>query len=463
MLSLLRWHAAQSGHSPALSVPGHVPDAVSYARLLLMVERVAYRLHREGITAPALVGLELSDPLLHIVFTLALDGLGAGSLSLSGQPPIALDALITDEGQRPQSALRVSADWLNDIGPFARVSPPEPSSDSLQRALLTSGTTGSPKAVGLTRAMIEARLHSYDYTFGARFARCGRLMCTMGLGSSLGYLLLLRMLRQGGMFCIPDTSIDVTARRMALYQVDMLLSAPSTLAEIWAFTQEQRIRWPELKLILTAGSLLPASLARKLRSSVCTNIRTFYGSTETGVIASADAGILNLEAGEVGYIVPGIHVDIKKENESEAGLLCIRGTANATSYMGEPADCFDGSAFYPGDLGMVSADGVLRISGRISNVINLGGVKTTIEAAEAAFSAAPGIVELAARIDPDALGVDRIRLAIVPLPDWNRHRFDAFVRDHVTRAYWPIAVDELPTLPRLANGKIDRRQLAAPR
>jgi len=69
----------------------------------------------------------------------------------------------------------------------------------------------------------------------------------------------------------------------------------------------------------------------------------------------------------------------------------IRSEANARSYFGPESErdgTFDKEAFYPGDQGYLAPNRMLSISGD-NNVVNLGGIKTTIERIEARFAGTP--------------------------------------------------------------------------
>jgi acyl-coenzyme A synthetase/AMP-(fatty) acid ligase len=58
---------------------------------------------------------------------------------------------------------------------------------------------------------------------------------------------------------------------------------------------------------MTAGSLVSRELATRVRDLICERLVLFYGTTETGVIASLwEPG----ESGDVGIPVPGIRADI---------------------------------------------------------------------------------------------------------------------------------------------------------
>jgi acyl-CoA synthetase (AMP-forming)/AMP-acid ligase II len=200
---------------------------------------------------------------------------------------------------------------------------------------------------------------------------------------------------------------------------------------------------------------------------MCNNLVTFYGTTETGVVASAPVESLDLGLGEVGFVAPGMAVEIVPLRDGAftaegAGRLRIRSSANASGYLGhddETREKFDDGWFYPGDLGLIGKDDVLQIKGREAGVVNLGGHKTTIETIEGKLSQSPLVLDAAAVVAPDEFGVDRIVAALVPGVGWSEADFWRYCRQNIDRAIWPIRVTQLAALPRLPNGKLDRAGL----
>lgn len=468
----IRWQALQSGASPALSLPGRERHLVSYLRLLAYIDSATERLATAGLPAGTIVGLQVEDSLLHVVFTLALEQLGLATVSLPPGPPpsqLPLGAIISERlvANAPCRNILVDLRWLQGAVSHHRAIDRKPAADAICRVLLTSGSTGQPKAVALTHAMIEERVSSYSFVFGPNFARQSRILCCMGFGSSLGYLFMLYALEQGCMFCIPDTSIDVTCRKLALYNMQTIVASPSTLAEMWNYFHTDGGNFPQVELVLTAGSFLPVPLSENIRRDICTDLVTFYGTTETGVIASARVEALDLKLGEVGFVAPGMAVEITNLKDGTrtadgAGRIRIRCSANATGYLGdheETREKFDGGWFYPGDLGTMADDRILMIKGRETGIVNLGGHKTTIEAIEGTLLQSPSVLDAGAVVAPDELGLDRVTAVLVPAKNWTEPGFWSYCKQVIDRPLWPIRVTQLPTLPRLPNGKLDRAAL----
>src|SRR5581483_3077108 len=120
--------------------------------------------------------------------------------------------------------------------------------------------------------------------------------------------------------------------------------------------------------------------------------------------------------GAVGYITPGMTVEAADDagrplNPGEEGHIRFRGERCLSGYFGDPPDTgrfFRDGWFYPGDVGAVTADGVLIITGRSKSIIDLGGDKISPEPIEAALLSYPGIVHAGAFGRANTLGIEEI-------------------------------------------------------
>ena len=66
--------------APALSVSGRIPDVVTYGALSRHIANVCQRLKAPGIVPGKLYGLHVTDDLLYVAMTYALEYLGAGTV-----------------------------------------------------------------------------------------------------------------------------------------------------------------------------------------------------------------------------------------------------------------------------------------------------------------------------------------------------------------------------------------------
>ena len=120
-----------------------------------------------------------------------------------------------------------------------------------------------------------------------------------------------------------------------------------------------------------------------------------------------------------------------------------------------------------GDLATIDADGFLRITGRIKDVVNRGGEKVPVAEIEQLLHATRCVEDVAIVAMPDQRLGERACAFVVAgaegVPDL------AAVREYldeleVARQYWPERIETIEVLPRNASGKIQKfllRELAA--
>jgi acyl-CoA synthetase (AMP-forming)/AMP-acid ligase II len=116
--------------------------------------------------------------------------------------------------------------------------------------------------------------------------------------------------------------------------------------------------------------------------------------------------------------------------------------------------------FYPGDLGSISADGMLVIAGRADDLINAGGLKVAPERVEDLAAGHPAIAEAAAFALPGAGGIDEIWLAVVPRQAITADAVIAHCRQR-DALLAPRHVLMLQAIPRTGMGKPERARLKA--
>jgi acyl-coenzyme A synthetase/AMP-(fatty) acid ligase len=226
---------------------------------------------------------------------------------------------------------------------------------------------------------------------------------------------------------------------------------------------------PEMEIFVT-GSNLPQALADEARRVLGPNLNVFYATTEMSGIAMGSTALLEQHDGTAGVLFPGVEVDAVDGSgrplpNGSVGILRMRSEGMVSGYLTEdPADRAAGESpfrngwFYPGDLGSVSADGIVTVAGRAIEVMNIAGNKFQPTAIEEVALSCAGIREAAAFSVPDENGVETPWIAVVRDAD---HRPGEVAR--AIKARWPLMaglqVAAGREIPRNQMGKIDRLRL----
>ncbi len=313
--------------------------------------------------------------------------------------------------------------------------------------------------------MILGRVLRFYASCGNKLPTGARLLCDVTLATSLGYTIFIATLIRGGAFFVRGNNAENTLRALGFYNVNAFVVAPGSLPELLAEYDKHRCHYA-FDVILTGGDILSSRLAERVGSRMGSNVIAAYGSAETSLVASAPAQAIRGIAGAVGYVTPGMRIEIVDDSDQrvppgESGIVRIRGDYMVSGYYNEtqlPSQIFRDGWFYPGDIGSLTADGMLIISGRQTAVLNLGGEKIAPEAIEKVIAACDAMPAGAAVVTTRD-GFDEIWVAIESEKPLDHERLHQYCHENLPARFVPKRFVTLPCLPRNAMGKLDRQQL----
>jgi acyl-CoA synthetase (AMP-forming)/AMP-acid ligase II len=461
----LRRHANLRPHTPAVIRP--TGDTVSYGDLDRTIDALAARFLEcrlePGNVASLLIPNEY--PLLLVSLALARAGIASGP---PGMPDALVDVQIAYAGAPVADHGRVLAidpGWL-ETPPADVVVPPVPCHPGGTATCIiigSSGTTGTPKYVALSHEMLHQRILVKRQL--APLPDAPRHISVLGPGGGYGFRETLRVLWAGGLVVLTTTPKSVV-ESIARYGVNYMVASPGALKVIVEALPKGHAPFPSLRSIEVGGCLLPPRLYRAARRHVCAHIVSSYGATETGSLASAPMETLEGRSTAVGFLAPGVEVEAVDDNDrslpaGSEGVLRIRGETCVHAYLGNPADSaevFRNGWFYPGDVGSVSVDGLLSITGRTSEFINAGGTKVSPQVIEEVLLALDPVVDAAAFGVPDGSGLMQIWAAIVAEGPVDGAVLSARCRERLHERA-PRHIVKVGALPRNEGGKVVRGRL----
>jgi len=449
---------------------------LSYEELMGRVRSVTRYFADSKLNRGDVLVLNLTDPLQHCCAIVGAMAAGITTLSVAGARPVlpnklTVHAILTDQppGPSPQGrVLRVPPTWLKDL-PYETDLPAQTSgNDDIARIVCTSGTTGEQKAVPFTEEQLVQRV--WGQIAGLRsLAGPSKTLGMMGLSSGAGFTNLMLVLMTGGTLMIIPGMAQL-ARVSSLYEMDRIIASTAQLIAMLRQQDNENADFAGVKSMVVGGSHIPRSVAKRARA-ISRNIICLYGSTEVGVVATAPAETTIRHQSAVGFVAPGVRVEIVDEGGSalgfdREGIIRVNVPGAPNRYLNDAVaskSVFRDGWFYPGDIGSLSAEGLLYVSGRVSERINAGGVKVAPNVIEDVISLRPEVSDVAAFEFVNEDGISEIAIAIVPHENVDRSNFNrAELRQSIqkelrekTPKRWIIVKE----IPRTEQGKIDRAAL----
>jgi acyl-coenzyme A synthetase/AMP-(fatty) acid ligase len=272
---------------------------------------------------------------------------------------------------------------------------------------------------------------------------------------------------RGGTFFFPGETFENTIEAFEQYKVQCFMGSPGGVEILLRKYEQYPSLRSEFEVMIVLGDMFSKSLSGRVRTRICSHVISVYGATETQTTASAPVELIQDTPGAVGYVVPDVTVEIVSESgqvlpRGREGLVRIRSTHAVDHYIGDPessAMTFRDGCFYPGDIGALDSENMLRIVGRRDALLNLGGDKINPEVIERALAACEGVNECAAFGSPNELGIDYVWAAVVANDETNNDKLRIYCEANLPPQYRPLGFIRVDRLPRNEMGKLDRRIL----
>ncbi|HTF90343.1 MAG TPA: class I adenylate-forming enzyme family protein [Planctomycetota bacterium] len=350
--------------------------------------------------------------------------------------------------------------------------PPAP--ELLADLIFTTGTTGRPKGVRLTQENIAVAANHINAVIRCREGDAEvlplPLYAAFGLGRMRCGLLGGRTIVLIDGFRLPGEIFGAIQKHDAVG----LAGVPAGFAVLLrSGTRGLGSLAGQLKYIEIGSAPMPMEHKQALMEFLPkTDLWMHYGLTE-----AARSGFIefhrhrdHLES--VGLAAPGVRMSIRAEDGSECrpgelGTLWIGGRHISSGYWDDPsatAAAFVDGWVSTGDLARIDADGFIYLSGRMDDMIKVGGFNVSPEEVERVLSEHPGIRECACVGVPDPRKiaghvVGAFLVAASGGPTISFDELSQWVAARLESYKVPVQYTWLETLPRTTSGKLLRRTL----
>ncbi len=346
----------------------------------------------------------------------------------------------------------------------------------------TSGTTGFPKAVVLTHHNLIN--NAYFSARALRFTETDRLCVPVPFYHCFGMVLAnLLCLSVGACVVIPCEHFDPAAvlkaveseRCTAIHGVPTMFIAELESAEF------KDTDTSSLRTGIMAGATCPPALMKRVMEDMhCSGILIGYGQTEASPITHLThmEDTLKMRTETVGKNLP--HQEVKVIDTAsgetvplgEAGEICFRGYHVMKGYYGDPeatSGAVDADGWlHSGDLGVMDADGYLKITGRLKEMIIRGGENIYPREIEDLIFTHPKVAEVSVFGIPDEYFGEEI-MAWIELHSGESATGDEireFLRDKIAHYKIPKYIRFVYEFPMTVTGKLQKfrmREIAVER
>jgi len=408
LIERIRATAVANPAAPAFIYQDGILD---YGQFVTLIHATSSLFYERGIRPGDTVGLSMGRWPMHCVAFLALARLGALSVPL---PPklkedarrelivrFGINTLVTN--WRPVAELPLARVILLDsMSLSGNIHEPDlggyyPDDTTPMRIALTSGTTGARRGVMHTHASFTRRVERTLY-------ECDKdtRLLPPDLHITASILLTMGVLMQGGTVVFDKTfSTTDIVNTIRLYGVTHCLLSPAAVPPVAAVLPGRGLALPSLRHLRLVGATPTPAMTELLRTRFTPHVFTLYGITEIGILAFATPEILCTAPGSTGRITPWAQVEVLDADGQQlppgkSGEIRVRGEGMPDGYYREPAASnaparFQDGWFYPGDVGHVTADGLVFIEGRSDDIVNLGGHKYALPLIDSGIESHPEV------------------------------------------------------------------------
>jgi malonyl-CoA/methylmalonyl-CoA synthetase len=272
--------------------------------------------------------------------------------------------------------------------------------DDLAAILYTSGTTGRSKGAMLTHRNLSSNASTLLRLWG--FRSTDVLLHALPVFHIHGLFVALNtsLLNASEIIFLPK--FDAPEVRRELQNATIMMGVPTFFTRLLAEPDFSAGDCRAIRLFVSGSAPLTMETFKAFEDRTGCRILERYGMSEAGMIASNPLDGERI-AGTVGFALPGVEIRVTDGERilppGEPGVVEIRGDNVFKGYWRMPEKTAEefrpGGWFSTGDVGFLSEDGRLTLSGRAKDLIIVGGFNVYPKEIEEALDARPEIAESA--------------------------------------------------------------------
>lgn len=345
----------------------------------------------------------------------------------------------------------------------------DPSADAAA-LLWSSGTTGLPKAVELSHRNLVANLVQASAPMGLRPHH--RMLGLAPFFHAMGLTPILNLTLSSGAAVVTMARFDLEGMLAAIEQhrITHAIVPPPVGLALSRHPLVERYDLSSLEMLAMGAAPVTAQLERACERRLGCRVGQGYGMTETSaVIAIYPAEAPERAApGSCGELLGGTDAIVVDPHSGERlapgseGEIRVRGPQVMRGYRDNPeatAATLVGDWLCTGDLGRVSADGVVEVTDRLKELIKYKGHQVAPAQLEALLATHPAVVEAGVVGVPDDEAGELPVAYVVTADEVDPDKLMEWVAERVAPYERIRRLEVVEELPKSPTGKLLRRVL----
>jgi len=345
---------------------------------------------------------------------------------------------------------------------------PDVQPDDAAQIQYTSGTTGFPKGAVLSHKNLvnNARLFCMRKQVGPHSVWANFMPLFHTAGCATGALGCLQAACK--MLLIKRFDADVFARLIEEQGVTTCFAVPTMLFNLLDSLEKIPRDMSSLEVITTGGAPVPPDLVRRVRDRLGCHLLSAFGQTEHSPMICLNPVEATLEqiVETAGQPLPWTEVSIRspKDNQvlpvGDVGEICAQSYAVMIGYNDNPeatAAAIDrGGWLHTGDLGTMDAQGFVRVTGRVKDMIIRGGENHFPTEIEAVLVTHRHVAQVAVVGIPDEKWGEVIAAFILSDQSLDVVDLRAHCKAHLSAQKTPSVWVHVPNFPLTGSGKVQK-------
>ncbi|MGW0705702.1 fatty acid--CoA ligase family protein [Streptomyces sp. NPDC002643] len=345
--------------------------------------------------------------------------------------------------------------------------------DSPSDLIFTSGTTGRPKGAVITHSQTLRGYEVWSELAGLR--QGDRYLIVNPFFHTFGYKagVIACLTRGATMIPQPVFNVETAMANVAAERVSVLPGPPTLHQSLLDHPARDDYDLSALRLVVTGAAVVPLRLVERLRTELrVETVLTAYGLSEaSGIVTMCRRGDEpTVIASTSGRAIPGAEVKVVGPSGAalppgSPGEVLVRGFNVMRGYFEDPEETAravtEDGWLRTGDVGVLDADGNLRITDRIKDMFIVGGFNAYPAEIEQLLGSHPDVADVAVIGVPDTRLGEVGKAYVVRRPGSATTADDliAWSRREMANYKVPRTVEFVGELPRNASGKVVKGEL----